>query len=1387
MDSCKYLIKITVLLTFLCLIAQPINAQPKFESYSIKQGLAHTHVLSVFQDSKGLIWFGTYSGLHLYNGYSFQIFTSSSDDTNSISNNTVNVIFEDRNGYMWFGSAYGLNKYNRKTGQFKRFLPSDSIPGSISHHFIKTIHQDSAGNLWIGTYGGGLNKMEALSNSFKNYTSEELGVKNNEFEVINTVIQDENNTIWVGTEGGGVFLFDMETGEIKKQYKRLSSNSPPKSLISALHLDQNNDLWAGTWDEGLYLFNRESEKFEKTECHPENEKNINKKNIRTLVEDDLGNLWIAHYGAGLTRLNISDKAFTNYYYNSEDQHSISSNYLWSLHFDNSGILWVGTFGGGLNKFNTKRYDIPLYSIPSSLSSETENNGVSSVLEDNSGTIWIGTLGSGVYKYSIAENSFVPFKYSNNKQSNIVHDIYEDFDKQIWIGTDYGLFKIDSLRKNVSVYLNDLNQKNSISREPVTNVFQDKNGNIWLGTWNAGINMLTTTEQKISANKANFIRYQHNETDDSFLSDNIVYSIFEDSEGKIWIGTAQNLEKLDIATGKTEKILSAVISSIHEYDSGYLWIATLGQGLYMIDKQGRIINNYNSVEQLTANKTSHLPNSSVLGQTVDNENNIWVTTNEGISLYDRKSGNFQNYTIGEDLGQNALILNSITTCSNGALFVGGIDGFNIIWPDSLRKIPQARKVLLTDIKISNGSIIKDNSGDINAPIQYPAYEVEQINLDYTDDHLLIEFASIEYNNPGDINYAYKLDGFDENWIYTDAEKRYAFYSNLDPGVYTFLVKGTNSQGVWLNDATKLIIRISPPVWETIWFRMLFVLVFFLLVVAVIRYRTRSLLRQKKTLEKLVKEKTAEAHEANERKLKFFTSMSHEFRTPLTLILGPLEHIRETLSPDHLIENQLSVIQKNAHRLLRLINEILDLRKLETNSMRVHLVKDDLVHFITNIYNAFKTSAIRKTIDLSFSHSQNSFITWFDPGKIEIILYNLISNALHFAPANGKIKIRFAFNSLDNKLLLSVEDTGKGIDSSETEKIFERFYQSKTGSNYTKKGTGIGLSLTKEIVELLNGNISVVSISPHGTRFNIELPVLNKKETTNTEYVFDEYATAEPNYGFLSQFIEEPELEIIPTQIEENTIEEKEYTILLVEDDKDMRSFIKSSLMDSYKIYEAENGNKAIDKAKTLQPNLILSDIMMPEMDGIEFCKMVKGDFSTSHIPIILLSAQTTLELQLEGFETGADAFIPKPFSKKYLETRVKAIINSRDKLLTAFIKNLNTTPKEITVSSVDEIFLNRTKEIIEKNLENPEFGVDELSSLVGVSRTLLHMKLKKLTNCSTGEFIRIIRLKRACQLLKKKSYRVSDICYMVGFNDPQSFSKSFKKQFGETPTQYTSKN
>ncbi|MEQ9307290.1 MAG: response regulator, partial [Marinoscillum sp.] len=917
----------------------------------------------------------------------------------------------------------------------------------------------------------------------------------------------------------------------------------------------------------------------------------------------------------------------------------------------------------------------------------------------------------------------------------------------------------------------------------------------------------------NSQNAQFVKYQHDPDDPSTISSNIINSLHCGERNELWIGTSSYLEKLDLNTGTFTKISDVIANSILQDKSGHFWIATPSDGLFQMNAQGQVLKDFNGLGDLSLSTVSNLLNPIILGMARHPDSTIWITTNEGLSIFDPAGNMFSHFTL-DDLNQSGLSLHSVNILTSGEVLIGGVDGFNIITPDRLNSSHQINEVLITDLKVGGRSVLYDLNNDGFQGHLKREENHQTLTLSHQERALSISYSVIEYNAPDKINFAYRLEGFEDEWNYTSAHFRQAQYPGLPPGSYQLWLKATNSRGEWGKAAVKLKIVVTPPYWATWWFRLLFAIAMGALIVLLVRLRTRQLHLHQKNLQKLIDHKTAELSkkgeqlqlqnlelqsqkneilriseqikQANENKMEFFTSISHEFRTPLTLILGPIEQLKARIreSDKREVGHFLTTIEKNGFRLLRLINDILDFRKIDTGNMKIICVKADIMPFLDHLIEAFREIASRKAIELSFEKSTHGYECWFDPGKLEIICFNLLSNAFHYTPSGGKVTLVVNIDDRKKCISLEVRDTGIGMNESELDHVFNRFYQVGNGIS-DSKGSGIGLSLTKDVVEIQRGHITVHSLPEKGTTFSVELPMFDPENEDNQNVVFNKFGSPEPNLGLAANLTGELNAAGSSPVKPPKSAAKRQDVILIVEDDLDMQRYLQSCLEHTYKILLASNGEEGLEIAKKEQPHLILSDVMMPKMTGPDLCQKVKQDFTISHIPVVLLSAQTAYETQLDGYDKGADGFIGKPFHQGLLLAKLGSVLASKERLFLKFKNEKILEPSEITVTSVDEEFVTRAKEIVEKNMDNSDFEVQDMISELGMSRTLLHMKLKKLMNCSTTDFIRGLRMKRASQLLRSGNYRVAEVCYMVGYNDPQNFSKVFRQHFGQTPSDHKS--
>ena len=1384
----------------------------KFEHFSPEQGFSHGGVLDIFQDSKGFLWFGTTNGLIRYDGYNFKTFKYDPDDVKSLNYNSVISIYEDTSGILWIGTeGGGLNKYNRESDKFTRYVHDANNPNSLSNNVVSSILRDRSGNLWIGTFGG-LNKLITRDSvtSFIHYKNDPNKPTSLSNDFVGQICEDKSGNLWIATGNG---LDKLSQDEINKSsptfihYKHIPGD--PKSLrhdaVFSIYEDNSGTLWVGTLGGGLNkLVSSDNEGSSNTFIHymndPKNPTSLSSNVVGSIFEDGSGNLWIGTWGGGLNKFDRVNESFTQYEFDPNNSKSLNGNWVYSIYEDNSGILWVGTMPGGLNKFDPLKNQFKHYKHNPNDPKNLSVDRIYSIYEDSDGTLWIGTFYGGL-------NRLVPghdeksapsfFRYSHNpndpKSINSVFSICEDNSGNIWIGTfGGGLNKLVQSEKNKSYpkfihYENDPDDPTSLSNNAIRVIYKDNNGNLWIGT-DSGLNKLISGADEMSP--ATFLSYINNLKDSTSISNNMVWSIYQDKQETIWIGTSGGLNKLipsdnnhSQATfihytnefGNPSSLSGNQVSSMYEDNSGNFWIGTEEGGLNKFDRK--------SEQFIRFKEKDGLPDNSIKGILGDDEGNLWLSTGNGLSKFNTKTKTFKNYSTKDGLQGTWFQGGAYFKNKNGEMFFGGNNGFNSFHPDSLRDNVRIPPMVITGFKLFNKSVPVGLDTATNRTILSKSItETREIKLTYKDYIISFEFSALDFHTPEKNQYAYFLEGFDKEWNYTDANTRFATYTNLDPGEYTFKVKGSNNDGIWNEAGTSIKLFITPPWWATWWAYSFYVLFALAGLYSIRRYELNR--TQLKNQVKLDEVKLKEREETDRMKSRFFANISHEFRTPLTLIKGPAEKINKDSSGDE-IEKQTGVIKKNADRLLSLINQLLDLSKLEAGKLELKASKSNIVPFIKGITMSFESIAERKDIMLKVKAGKDEIELYFDKEMITKIMTNLLSNAFKFTPKGGQIRV--SVNESENdSIIIKVRDTGVGISEQELSKLFDRFYQVDSSQTREHEGTGIGLALTKELVELHQGKISVTSKLGEGTEFTVMLPVGRahlKDEQIVEEPVILIQTEREKNLMDINETDSSSFDGLRMTDRGSETNDDKEI-ILVVEDNADVREFIKDSLSKNFQIEEAANGEQGVRKAEQIIPDIIISDVMMPKMDGNELTRILKNEEKTSHIPIILLTAKSEQESKLEGLKKGADDYLTKPFDTKELRVRIKNLINIRRKLQQKYSSGDYLPPKrgdEKKLSNLEEQFINKVLEVIENHLSEEKFSIEQFGKEVGMGRVQLHRKLKALSGKSPSNYLRSVRLVRAREMIMEQKGNISDIAYSVGFSSPQYFTRCFKEEFGHSPS------
>ncbi len=1367
-----------------------INAQNdnfKFDHLTVENGLSANTVLCLYQDSRGFLWIGTYNGLNRYDGYKFKIFKNDISDSTSISDNQIRAICEDNKGNLWIGTwTGGLNKFNRDTETFQRYKYSPDSLNCISSNSVFALSKDKSGNIWIGTGGGGLNKLNIDDESFscyKNIPGDTSSLNDNQ---IYSIYIDKEGYIWLGTHKGGLNKFDKSSNKfLHYMHDPKNENSISSNWIVSIDEDSYGFLWLGTMGGRIDILDKKNNRFISCLNNDLTQQCISMSNAWCISEDKEGMFWIGTYDSGLGIFNRKENKLIHLIKDYKNPYGLNDNSVFSICEDNTGIVWIGTWSGGLNKFDKiKQKFITLMHDPMQTNS-ISTNSIYSIYEDNFNELWIGTDVGGVDRINKTRTKVTHYTNSPGNlyslSSNNITSICEDQENNIWIGTDGGgLNKFNRQTNKFIHFENDPGNPNSLGSDKISKIICDSYGNLWIGA--AGIGL-----DKLEKDSYHFKHYKYDPNNKNSISKNLVYSLYEDRSGNIMVGTrggglsifnriTEEFKHFKFNPEKPNTSLSNnVVSAIYEDSKGNYWIGTDGGGLNKFD-----INNNQFIHYT---EKDGLANNVICGILEDNYGNLWISTGNGISKFNYSLKSFINYYSEDGLQGNEFNQGASFKNSKGIMYFGGNNGLNEFNPNEIILDKSIPNVLITDFQLMHRpvKIGYDNIWD-RTILKKSIIETEKIELNYDDNIIAFEISVIDFKNPSKNNYAYYMEGFDKEWTYKDASQRLVTYTNLNPGEYIFKVKGGNRDGIWNEKGRSLSIIINHPWWATWWAYSLYAITFLFIFSSSTRfYLNRQKLRHQLELEQEHSEKLAEV---DRMKSHFFANISHEFRTPLTLILGPSEDILNK-SKDINAKNQAEIIKRNANRLLSLISQLLDLSKLDEGKLKLQATKQNIVSFIKGTVMSFETFAELKDLSLNIKSKKDDIQLYFDKDKMEKIITNLIANAIKFTPKGGEVKVKIEETD-QNKIEIKICDTGIGIPDKELPKLFDRFYQVDSSQTREFEGSGLGLSLTKELVELHHGSITVkskeqnpVSQKPGWTIFTIVLP-LGHSHLKPDEIVKSEIHTEKSSINLDDETIFKKSLNENKKFIE---TKDNKTIILVVEDNKEVREYIRNNLCDDYIIEEAVNGEQGVRKAEEIIPDLILSDIMMPKMDGNKLTNILKNGISTSHIPIILLTAKSEMESKLNGYKLGADDYMVKPFNTKELKTRIKNLIDNRRKLQKIFSKAEFTMQRSnIKLSNIDKNFINKINEVIENHISEEEFSIEEMGKDISLSRSQIHRKLKALTGKSPCLYLRSIRLAKAKKLIEERIGNISEVAYSTGFSSPAYFTKCFKEEYGITPSE-----
>lgn len=1357
-----------LLLVFLLFCALRSESQPTREEYrfirlDVNDGLSHNQVNCFLRDRKGFLWAGTASGLNRYDGYSLKVFVNRTQDSTSLIDNYINKLFEDPDGRIWVTTYFGICVYNPEKINFdrnpERLLEEYGIPGGR----ILDIISDKRDNFWFIHEGEGLYRYNSI-------TGQSVHVTGREDDIISSVAIDDNTgNIWIIYRSG--ILEEIDGGEFSVIYSNNDLLRPHTSefLDYNLRIDHEGDLWifVANANAGVYYFNAGERSLEQISRHSSGRLNLNSDIVRNLAIGKKGLIWIGsdHGGVNL----IDKKTWTVRYLmnNPGDDKSLSQNSINTIYIDYEDILWVGTFKKGINYYHHNLTKFRLLRHREADGRSLPYDDVNALAEDHNGGIWIGTNGGGLIHYDRRSGSFVRYMHDSDNANSLGNDVIVsllvDHAGKLWVGTYFGgLDYFDG--QNFTHYRYDQSDPASISDDNGWCLIEDADHNIWVGTLVGGLN-------RFDRATGTFKRYSADEG----IRTGYVPVLLEDNERNIWVGTGYGISRKSatdtifthiLASSDQDGLSNNSITAMYEDSRGWIWIGTL-DGLNVYSKPEGSFRHFRVEDGL--------PHNAILAILEDDQNNLWVSTPNGLSVvrideaesFAGLSPEFKNYDELDGLQGKQFNHRSALRTRAGELLFGGPNGINIFRPENILQNRTKPPVVLLDLQIFNKSVGVGEKSRGKALLDKSITVTEAITLKPDENVFSIEFAALSFFHPVKNQYRYKLEGFNKDWLTTDGSSRKVTFTNLDPGDYVFRVIASNSDGVWNEEGVSLGITVLPPFWKT-----KIALGLYLLVVLGALLFTRRLILQRERMKVRVEQEREEArrvHELDMLKIKFFTNVSHEFRTPLTLILSPVERLmNHSREPGE--KGQLQLVHRNARRLLNLVNQLLDFRKMEVQEIKLNPTAGDIIQFSRDVVYSFSDLSEKKHIGFSFNSQVPNLETMFDHNKLERILFNLISNAFKFTGDGGKVAVDMSVLPQNGTRLLkiSVSDTGIGIAPEEKDQIFERFFQSDTPGNMVNQGSGIGLSITREFVRLHGGTIAVESEQEKGSCFTVLIPV---KEIVPE--IPGQKAIAVP-------FEVQTHASRTKTQHQRGR---KKPVLLLVEDNEDFRFYLKDNLAIRYHVLEAGNGKEGWELASDQIPDLIVSDIMMPEMNGIDLCRRIRGDARTSHIPVILLTARAAEEQMKEGFDTGADEYITKPFSFEILQSRIRNLLERHATLRQAVSDKIEIKASEIRISSLDEKMIEKAIRFVEEKIADPDFTVENLSHELGMSRVHLYKKLMALTGKSPLEFIRTIRLQRAAQLLEKSQLTVAEVAYKVGFNNPKYFAKYFKEHFNILPSLY----
>ncbi|QCX37512.1 response regulator [Aureibaculum algae] len=1296
------------------------------------------NVSETIQDPLGTIWMVCNSGVLLYDGYDYTLIKNEIIFPGRNKNDRIKTIVKDANNSIWILSNLGLvTKYRYNKCNYQNVTTS-----VLKNNMISAI-LTTQNSVWMASKNGSIFRYRnSTLDSITTVTNNGIAVKNVfDIEVIT------ENQLYISTDDGKIYNYNLESKRSSELVGPFSNF--PGALI--LTTDALNRLWIGTETFGLFVYDLQKKQFIQESLFKGNTYNIDQELFFTFFKDSDGIIWAGTDGAGLYKINPINGKIDVFTKQDANEFSLSSNTVLNISEDNHKNIWVSTNYGKLNV-------LPHTSENINYHSGSENNKpvrVLSIFKSSLNTLWVGTDGFGLTKIkfntdgSTEESQY--FKKNKLTKGFYVQSITEDSNGNIWFGTYKNGLWVYKPKSNRFKKINIFNSKKHEATD-VRTVFNDSKNRIWVSS-NVSLNVYNTAFELI----ASF------ENNSNGLKGTIAESINEDKEGTIWFGMFKNdLTEFSENTSNIQFSTFIGHTNLPSKESHKLFsirsaTATTQDNIWLINADGRLIN-YN-IKDNTSTDYEQLKNSlehRFVSLVAEDKDNIWMGSNNGLYHLNLKNDSIKTYYSTDGLQDNMFLARSAYKDKDGLLYFGGIKGFNYFNPKNLTEKKSNPTLFINSIEVLNKPVETIVPDQTTSGI----FNIKKLELKNDQSSFSFKFSAIDNILNPSFSYAYRLKGFDKDWIISHSE-RIATYTNIPSGEYTFEVKSGTKKGIWDIAPKSIDIKITPPIWNSSMAYIIYALLLGIIALAIKRWFT---LRKRLFLEKVVNKKEQDLHRL---KMDFFTKMSHEIQTPLTLILGPLDNmkLRATNDGNLLLKQRLDIISNNTERLSKIARELTLVRNKELGKLKLNVSENILCKHISDIAVSFKEMARIKHIDFNINCPNQLDYAWYDKDKIEHVIYNLLSNAFKFTPDNGAINLNVVYIESDKSIKLSISDSGSGMPKAELTKIFELFYQSHSTQKY--KGTGIGLALTKELVNLHNGKISVDSTPNKGTTFNVLIPITEDAYDKNDRITTDK--EDEPKLITKKQDI------IAPSNLNFH-----HKTILVVEDNVELQQLLKDLLYETYTIIIASNGEEGYDIAKNKLPDIILSDVMMPKLGGVEMCQKLQKNTSTAHIPIILLTAKNSISAKIEGLSSGAIEYINKPFNTSELLLKIKNILATKEQIISKYRKEVLSSPEIKIEKTKDELFLESLVKTINQNLDNTDFKVEELAESLNMGYSSLYRKCQTLTGHSLVDFVRILRMKKAAVLIAKYGYSINETAYLTGFNDPKYFSKCFKAYFKKTP-------